>query len=231
MKSIWIDLWELFFPRHCAVCGCKLLRSEKYLCLTCLLEMPRTDYHLRADNPMEKNLWGKLPLGRATALFYYRRGAPHDKLLFELKYYGNFRLGVYLGQYMARMLKDSGFFQGVQLIVPVPLHPDRLRKRGYNQSAMLAEGISQITGIPVVTDVVVRQKFNDTQTRKGRFERWTNVSDIFLCVAPSELEGKHILLVDDVMTTGATIVSCADSMAGISGLRISVLTLAMVPRH
>ena len=231
MKSIWIDLWELFFPRHCAVCGCKLQRSEKHLCLRCLQTMPRTHYHLQPDNPMEKNLWGKLPLGRATALFFYLRENPYVNLLYELKYYGNSKLGVYMGRYVAIHLKDSDFFQGVQLIVPVPLHPDKLRKRGYNQSAKLAEGISQVTGIPVATNVLIRQKFTDTQTRKSRFERWVNVSDIFACIAPSELEGKHILLVDDVMTTGATIVSCADALAGIPGLRISVLTLALVARH
>ena len=231
MKSIWIDLWELFFPRHCAVCGCKLQKSEKHICLSCLQTMFRTNYHLQTDNPMEKNLWGKIPLGRATALFFYRRENPYVKLLYELKYYGNFRLGVYMGRYMAICLKDSDFFQGIQLIVPVPLHPDKLRKRGYNQSAKLAEGISQITGIPVATNVIIRQKFTDTQTRKSRIERWLNVSGIFVCIAPSELEGKHILLVDDVMTTGATIVSCSDALAGIPGLRVSVLTLAMVPRH
>lgn len=180
---------------------------------------------------MEKNLWGKLPLGRATALFFYLRENPYVNLLYELKYYGNSNLGVYMGRYVAIHLKDSDFFQGVQLIVPVPLHPDKLRKRGYNQSAKLSEGISQVMGIPVATNVLIRRKFTDTQTRKSRFERWINVSDIFACIAPSELEGKHILLVDDVMTTGATIVSCADALAGIPGLRISVLTLALAARH
>lgn len=225
--SIWSDIWELFFPRYCVVCSRRLLKDESHLCLSCLGKMPRTGMHLQTDNVMEKNLWGKLPLGKATAFLHYAKGNDVQKILYALKYYGNASLGVFLGRVMAAELRSSGFFQGIDYIVPVPLHERKKRKRGYNQSEMLANGLSGVTGIPVFKHLIVRSRYTETQTHKGSFERWMNVQDVFSCSCPEELEGKHILLVDDVMTTGATVVACADALSGVSRLRISVLTLAL----
>ena len=225
--SIWIDLWELFFPRYCVVCGRRLLKAEEHLCVRCMTRLPRTRLHLQADNKMEKDLWGKMSLGRASAFLHYTQGDDSRKILYELKYYGNSRLGIFLGRLMANELRASGFFQGIDCIVPVPLHEKKERQRGYNQSEMLANGISAVTGIPVFNKLIVRTRQTETQTHKGRAARWENMQDVFGCTSPEAFQGKHILLVDDVMTTGATLVACADALLGIPNLRISVLTLAL----
>lgn len=225
--SIWSDLWNLFFPRCCVLCGERLPEGVKHLCFKCLSELPRTNFHHRKDNLMEKDLWGKLPIGRAGAFLFYTKGGDVRKLVYELKYYGNKPLGHFLGWCMATELLPSGFFQGIDRIVPVPLHEKRKRKRGYNQSELLAQGLSEVTGIPVSGNLIVRNRYTDTQTRKGGYDRWMNVKDVFECACVKELENKHILLVDDVMTTGATIVACADALSRVPGLRISVLTLAL----
>lgn len=226
--SIWNDIYEFFFPRYCVVCNKRLLQSEEGLCFHCLSGLPRTNMHLLKDNQMEKNFWGCFPLERATSFLYYTKGGDVRKLLYELKYYGNKHLGVELGRCMTSEMHSSGFFEGIDGIIPVPLHPKKKRIRGYNQSEVLAEGISSVSGIPVWNDSLIRQQFTDTQTRKSRFGRWENVNDVFVCQNEERLEDKHILLVDDVATTGATIVACADALKHIRGLRISVLTLAVV---
>lgn len=201
--------------------------AEEHVCFRCLSGLPRTHIHLQKDNDLEKALWGKLPLERASAFLYYAKGGDVRKLLFELKYYGNARLGYFLGRCMASELQSSGFFDGVDGLVPVPLHPRKLKKRGYNQSRLLAEGVSSLTGIPLYDDLLVRSLHAETQTHKGSYERWMNVREAFECIPREGLEGRHILLIDDVLTTGATLVSCADALKQIPGIRISILALAM----
>lgn len=225
--SIWTDLWKLFFPQCCLVCGKTLLEGEEYLCFHCLSNMPRTHLYLHKDNEMEKELWGKFPIERASAYLYYSKGGDVKKLLTDLKYRGNADLGCFLGRCMTREMLSSGFFQGVDGIIPVPLHPRKQKIRGYNQSIMLANGISSVTNIPVWNDLLVRTQYTQTQTRKGSYERWLNVKDMFECTSPERLRGKHVLLVDDVFTTGATLVACADAFRQIPDLRFSVLTLAL----
>lgn len=225
--SLWNDIWRLFFPQCCLICGRMLTEGEEHLCIQCLSKLPRTRLNLQKDNDMEKNFWGKFPVVRAGAFLFYAKGGDVQKLLFALKYYGNSKLGHFMGRCIAREWQSSGFFEGVDAIVPVPLHRRKQRMRGYNQSRILAEGISSVTHIPLWDNLLVRSHFTETQTRKGRYERWINVADMFACTSPEALRGKHILLVDDVMTTGATLVACADAMAQIPNLRISVLTLAM----
>ena len=225
--SIWTDLWKLFFPQCCLICGKTLLEGEENLCFQCLSNIPRTHLYLRKDNEMEKELWGKFPIERASAYLYYSKGGDVKKLLTDLKYRGNADLGSFLGRCMTREMLSSGFFQGVDGIIPVPLHPRKQKIRGYNQSIMLANGISSVTNIPVWNDLLVRTQYTQTQTRKGSYERWLNVKDMFECTSPERLRDKHVLLVDDVFTTGATLVACADAFRQIPGLRFSVLTLAI----
>ena len=208
------------------VCEDALSIGEECLCLKCLLNMPKTNYHLVADNELEKRFWGKFPIERASAYFHYVKGSDFDKILFELKYHGQKEVGEYMGRYMANDLLVSGFFNEIDIIVPVPLHKKREKERGYNQSEWIASGISKITGIPVNTNSIKRVEANSTQTRKSVWDRWENVQNLFAVVSSSELQGKHILLVDDVLTTGATIVSCASKIMEVRGVRISVLTLA-----
>lgn len=218
---------SLLFPRCCVVCGRPLAKGEECLCTMCNIELPRTDYHLRKDNPVEKLFWGKVPLERATSFYFYRKGSDFRQILHQLKYGGQKGIGAIMGRYMAAELQQSGFFEGVDVILPVPLHKKKQQIRGYNQSEWIARGITAVTGIPIDTEAVVRRKNTETQTRKSSLERWENVEGIFELQHAEALAGKHILIIDDVLTTGATTVECASCLTGIEGIRISVLTLAV----
>ena len=197
---------SLLFPRCCVVCGRPLAKGEECICAVCNMDLPRTDYHLRRDNPVELLFWGKFPLERATSFFYYRKGSDFRRILHLLKYGGQKEIGAIMGRYMAAELIESGFFQGIDVIIPIPLHETKQRIRGYN---------------------VVRRKYTETQTRKSIFERWENVEGIFELHHAESLIGKHVLIVDDVLTTGATTVACASRIMEVEGIRISVLTLAV----
>lgn len=177
--------------------------------------------------PVELLFWGKFPLERATSFFYYRKGSDFRRILHLLKYGGQKEIGAIMGRYMAAELIESGFFQGIDVIIPIPLHETKQRIRGYNQSEWIARGIAAVTGIPVDTEAVVRRKYTETQTRKSIFERWENVEGIFELHHAESLIGKHVLIVDDVLTTGATTVACASRIMEVEGIRISVLTLAV----
>lgn len=224
--TILTDVWHLFFPATCAMCHDTLLGQENYICTHCLLNLPRTNLHLHPENRIEKNYWGKFPICKASAYLYYSKGNSVNNLLYELKYYGKQQLGVYLGQIMATDLLSSGFFDGVDVLIPIPLHPKKQKKRGYNQSECLAKGVSAITHIPIDNIHVERIVNTNTQTHKLRSDRWLNVQGIFNCSQPNAFVNKHVMLIDDVQTTGATITACADALKKIPGIRISVLTLA-----
>lgn len=218
---------SLLFPRCCVVCGRSLAKGEECICAMCNINLPRTNYHLQKDNQVEQLFWGKIPLERATSFFFYRKGSDFRQILHQLKYGGQKEIGAIMGRYMASELSASGFFQGIDVIIPVPLHKRKQRIRGYNQSEWIARGISAVTGICIDTEVIVRQKHTETQTRKSAFERWENVDGIFELHHAESLKGKHLLVVDDVLTTGATTVACASRLVEIEGVRISVLTLAV----
>ena len=158
MMSIWTDLWNLFFPHSCLLCGRQLISGERVLCLKCLSGLPRTQFHLRKDNIVECNFWGKIPVEHATSFLYYAKGGNVRQLLYELKYHGNQEVGEVMGRMMASELMCSHFFDGIDLIVPVPLHQRKKRLRGYNQSECLARGVSVVTGIPMDTKVVIRSR-------------------------------------------------------------------------
>lgn len=228
IKDWFVSFLSLLFPRCCVVCGSPLAKGEACLCTICNINLPRTYYHLRKDNPVEKLFWGKVPLERATSFFFYRKGSDFRQILHQLKYGGQKYIGAIMGRYMAFELQDSGFFASVDVILPVPLHKKKQQIRGYNQSEWIARGIASVTGIPIDTKSVARRKNTETQTRKSSFERWRNVETIFgLQYHGQALTGKHILIVDDVLTTGATMVGCVSCLTAIEGVRISVLTLAL----
>ena len=219
-------LFHLFFPRCCAVCGASLIEGEDTICTHCNIDMPRTNYHKMKDNPVERMFWGKFPLERATSYFFYRKGSDFRRILHQLKYGGRKELGAVMGRCMAAELLPTGFFEDVDVVIPVPLHPRKQRARGYNQSEWIARGIAAVTGIPIDTESILRKKNTETQTRKSVFERRDNVEGIFELQHPETLAGKHILIVDDVLTTGSTTLACASCLVNVEGIRISILTLA-----
>ena len=227
LKTWFLSFLHLFFSRQCAVCGTPLQEGEEAICLKCNMDLPRTDYHLRTDNPVERMFWGKLPLERATSYFFYHKGSDFRRILYQLKYSGRKDLGEIMGCFMAAELTVSGFFHNVDVIVPIPLHPRKQRMRGYNQSECIAKGVAAVTGIPLDTVSVMRRKHTETQTSKSAYEQWENVDGIFHLRHLERFVGKHILLVDDVLTTGATTTACADVFRDVKGVRISVLTLAV----
>ncbi|MEZ7867468.1 MAG: phosphoribosyltransferase family protein [Paludibacteraceae bacterium] len=189
--------------------------------------MPKTNYHLLQDNPVEKRFWGKVPVERATSYLFFQKGSDFQKLIHELKYRGNKEVGVTMGKFAAADLLDSDDFKSLDLIVPVPLHEKKEAKRGYNQSEMICNGIAEILGMPVVTDNLYRTAENTTQTRKSVFERYENTQGIFGLKNPAKFEGKHILIVDDVLTTGSTVEACIQALLQAKNTRISVFTLAI----
>lgn len=176
---------------------------------------------------MERYFWGRFPIVRASSLFYYAKGGKVAQVLYAMKYHNRRTLCVKMGEWIGSELFPSGFFEGIDFLVPVPLFRTRLRQRGYNQSELLARGISLKTSIPLCLDAVCRVRNNATQTHKSGYARWMNVEGLFRATPEAELlRGKHILLVDDVLTTGATLTACADALSSIEGIRISIVTLA-----
>ncbi len=226
LYDLWDDLISLLFPRLCHGCGNQLLRNEKVICTECFVVIPRTNFHLIPDNPVEKLFWGRCPVERAAAFSYYTRDSRIRRMIHHLKYNGAAETGTELGRIYGNSLKNTVFLDGIDLIVPVPLHPSKLRRRGYNQSELISKGISESTGIPVSTDILKRITVTSTQTRKSRYDRWINVNDIFRINDREGIEGKHILIVDDVITTGSTIEACASEILKADHVKVSVAALA-----
>lgn len=215
-------------PRLCVICGRRLLPSQPLLCSHCTLHLPVTDYYLSPlDNPMARLFWGLFPIERASALFFYEPKASTRELIYDLKYRGFPMIGEEMGALIARHYQPAGFFEGVDAIIPVPLTRRRRWQRGYNQSEMLARGIREVTGLPILTDVLKRTSFKGSQTKKNQWERRENVDGVFRLVRPDDIRGKHILLIDDIITTGATIVACADELCKAGDVKISVLSLGL----
>jgi ComF family protein len=225
--ELWDDFISLLFPRLCCGCGTHLLRNEKLICTECYVSIPRTNYHLTVENPVEKLFWGRCNITRASAFSYYTKGSRIRKIIHSLKYKGIREIGTEMGRIYAASLKNSDFLNGIDMIIPVPLHPSRERRRGYNQSDLICEGISEISGIPVRKDILRRVVLSDTQTRRSRYERWLNVDGIFDVAVPLAIEGKHLLIVDDVITTGSTIEACANEILKVKDVKVSVIALAV----
>ena len=225
--SFWSSLLDLISPRTCVICGCRLSVSEETICTKCNLHLPRTGFQQNPyENIMAKMFWGQIPIERATAFFYYEPHAETANILYELKYKNHPEIGEVMGRLMARELQMSNFFEGIDAIIPVPLAKKRERQRGYNQSHELAKGISEITGLPIYNKVVRRTVFEGSQTSLGRWERNENVEQVFE-LKDTTIQGKHLLIVDDVVTTGATVIACTKELCKAGDVRISVLSLGL----
>ncbi len=228
----WIsDLIDIIFPRSCAVCGKSLSSSEQDICINCLIELPRIDEYKR-DNTIEKLFWGILPVERVASYMLYAKESPYNNLIHRMKYSDRPEIGERMATTAASELMKHNFFEGVDIIVPLPLSKKKKRQRGYNQCDYIARGISKVTGIAIDSNSVIRHIANDTQTHKQRDERWKNVENIFSVTDSETLKGKHILLVDDVLTTGATLTSCGSAiLTAVPDAKISIFTLACAGKN
>lgn len=226
LKTIWQDFSHLFFPHLCAGCGTDSLPLQVPLCIQCINELPLTNFHLHANNTVEKHFWGRLPVSAVTAFCHFTGGSLIQHLLHQLKYKGNKEAGYFLGNLMGKSLQQTNRFAHVDALVPLPLYAQRERRRGYNQSEVLCQGMARVLQLPVISNAVVRLSATETQTRKSRMERWKNMEGKFELVNTGAIAGKHVLLVDDVLTTGATLEACGHAVLQAPGTQLSIATLA-----
>lgn len=229
LYDVWDDFLSLLFPRICYGCGNHLLRNEDILCTECYVVIPRTNYHIQKDNPVSQIFWGRCLIESAAAFSYYNKGSRIRNLIHSLKYKGIKEIGFELGRIYGLMLKPSGFTENIDMIIPVPLHPAKKRSRGFNQSEVISSGLADTTGLPVNTTSFERVLASSTQTKRSRYDRWVNVEGIFRVSDPDSLKGRHILLVDDVITTGSTMESCVNELLKVEGVKVSVVAIAFAP--
>ena len=212
---------QLFFPHHCVACHTEILSRETELCWHCLGSLPSTHFANLSANPIEKIFWGRLPIQAATALYFYTQDSILQRAMHQLKYHGNRKLGMQLGRLLGEELIRSERFDA-DLLIPVPLHPLRQRQRGYNQASIICEGMSQVMKLPVLEGHLVRSQVSETQTNKNRMDRWANIRGRFAIQDADALKEKHCLLVDDVITTGATLEACGSVLAALTDVKISI---------
>lgn len=221
------DLTTLFFPKYCSSCNRNLMHYEKAVCMHCLTRLPRLHMHDEPNNAVEKIFWGRVNLHAAAAFLSMPRNGISHRLIHRLKYHGDQEVGERLGALFGHELTESARLKGIDMIVPVPLHPKKLHLRGYNQCDCIARGMAEALGASISINNLTRTHFSSTQTRRGRISRWSNVKDIFWVREPEKFEGKHILLIDDVITTGATIEACSTALLKVPGIKLSVAALAI----
>ncbi len=220
------DFLELLFPSLCVTCSERLITQEKFVCFNCWNDLPVTHFHLEPDNKVAQLFWGRVTIENAASYFSYRKGSKYQQLIHFTKYRGLKELGFEAGRKYGYVLRESFAFNNADYVVPVPLHPKKEKKRGYNQCKWIADGIAVSMDKKVVADNLFRKTYTSTQTRKNRYERWQNVDGIFGIRRPEQFEDKHLLLVDDVVTTGSTLEACAFEILKIRNAKVSIATLA-----
>ncbi len=220
------SLLQLFFPHQCIGCKSDALAVKHLLCSRCIHQLPETGFFKHPGNPVEKAFYGRLQLEQAAALCYFTKNALIQDLMIQLKYRGNHSAGLFLGRMMGLAILHSGRFTDIDLLLPLPLNERKQFTRGYNQAEMICNGIHEITGLPVICHAIRRKQYTESQTTHGRVARWLNMEGVFEIVAPELLLNKHILLVDDVITTGATIEACGSYILPVTGTRLSVAAAA-----
>jgi ComF family protein len=230
LKNIFSSTMHLFYPHVCTGCGSDLLEADNLLCLKCLHDLPHTNFASLPNNPIEKYFWGRINLTDAYSQFYFSKAFLIQHLIHQLKYKGDTKIGFYLGEIMGKTMLESNRFSNIDALIPLPLYADKEHKRGYNQATVICNGISSVMNTPVLSNAIIRQHATETQTRKHRTERWENVKDSFKMIKPAELKGKRLLLVDDVITTGATLEACGNVILGASDVKLSIASLAYAPK-
>jgi ComF family protein len=220
---------HLLFPHLCTGCGSDILNEESVLCMRCIDALPETNFELHPHNPVEKIFFGRMPLVGATAQFYFTKESLMQLLMHQFKYKRNKELGLQLGRIMGEQIKKSGRFEADALI-PLPLFPAKEKRRGYNQATLLCEGMAETMNIPVFDKVISRSQPTETQTKKGRIERWKNMEGKFILSDPDSIRNKHLLLVDDVITTGATFEACGNELLKAENVTLSLASLCVASR-
>lgn len=218
---------HFFFPHHCPGCGNDVIKEQDHLCWRCLRELPYTTFASLANNPVEKTFWGRISVRSATSLFYFSKHSIVQNIVHHLKYKNKQELGIFLGRMMGDSLLQTNRFNELDYLVPMPLHAKKEKMRGYNQSELLCRGIAEIIQVPLLSEGVIRELPTETQTKKHRMERWQNVEATFKVQNSALLEGKHVLLVDDVITTGATLEACGAEILKCKNTQLSLATLAV----
>lgn len=229
-KEIKESFLHVVFPHVCDGCGSDLLNIESRLCIRCLASLPETNFEQHTGNPVEKMFWGRMPLVCAASHFYFTKESLIQHLMHQFKYKGNEDLGLQLGRMMGYAIRSSNRFHDIDAMVPLPLFPFKEKKRGYNQATVLCKGISEVLSLPVLNNVITRPQHTETQTKKGRIERWRNIEGKFYLLDPTAIQDKHLLLVDDVVTTGATLESCGNELLAPGNVKLSLVTLCIASR-
>lgn len=220
------DFSRLLFPHYCSGCGGDLKDRNAILCYPCQLALPITNFFSIPYNPVEKSFYGRLHLQAAGAAYYFTKDSLMQVLIAELKYKQNIAIGFYLGRMMGYQLMGSERFAAIDCMIPMPLHPKKLKLRGYNQARIIAEGIQSVWNKPIVDHAIARSIFSMSQTKQDRLHRWENMQGIFTLKNTSEILQKHLLLVDDVTTTGASIEALGSVLQSLNGVKLSVATAA-----
>lgn len=218
---------NLFFPNICEACEKNLLNNERVICTDCLYHLPKTNFHTEKENPVIQLFWGKVYIENATAYYFFHKGSIFQDLIHKLKYNGKQEIGYVLGLHLGTDLYESELYKTIDIVIPVPLHPKREKKRGYNQCDSISKGIAEGMKININSKSLYRSIETETQTKKSKEERWKNVENIFKIRHPDKLQGKHILLVDDVITTGSTLEACATSLLTLKDTKVSIACLAV----
>lgn len=230
LAQLWAGFAHLLYPELCVACGGDLPTSTTCFCLRCKARLSPSDMHLVQENEFVERLWGRLNLESGAAAYYFTRNSPIRMAVHHLKYKNKPDIGLMIGREFGRKLQTSAYFKNIEGIVPVPLHPKKERLRGYNQSTVFAQGISEAMEKPLFGKVLVRRAFTNTQTKKKRMERFENVDEVFEVRKPEAIAGKHLLLVDDVLTTGATLEVCGQALLNVEGTKLSCVTIAIASR-
>jgi ComF family protein len=220
---------HLLFPHVCTGCGSDILSKENSLCMRCIDAMPETNFEIHPNNPVEKTFWGRLPLTAATAQFYFTKESLMQHLMHQFKYKSNSDLGLQLGRIMGYQINKSNRFT-VDALIPLPLFPAKEKRRGYNQATVLCRGMAEMMKVPVIDNAIIRPQHTETQTKKGRIERWKNMEGKFILKDAAAIRNKHLLLVDDVVTTGATLEACGHELLQVENVKLSVATLCVASR-
>ncbi|MDQ3392848.1 MAG: ComF family protein [Bacteroidota bacterium] len=224
--QIFQDFLSLIFPNTCFVCSDALAKGEEYICTPCRYNLPKTNYHKLANNHLQQRFFGIIDIKQVYSYLHFIKNGSVSQLLYKLKYGNVPELGEVLGKWFGKDLLEEGVAKEYDMVLPVPLHPSKLRKRGYNQSDQIAQGLAYSLELPFYTTSIIRSQKSESQTKKGRFDRWKNVENVFQVKEEDTVAGKRILLVDDVLTTGATLEACAKAVYTAGCKEVGIATLA-----